>query len=348
MTERASPPTIRDVAARAGVSTATVSRVLAGLGTPRPSTAAAVIEAAESLGYRPSGVARSLRMRRTRTFGLIVSDIQTPYIPELIHAVTEASRAIDHSVILGTVAGGDVLEYLDLMVDRGIDGLILASGRIADRIWARILGTTTPVVAVNYEPSDPSIAVPVVTADQPSGMRAVVEHLTGLGHRRIGYLAGPSDSTATAIRRAGFRESCRTAGLDPGRCPELEAGLDVPAGAGAIRRLLEIDPRVTAVAAYNDLLAIGAIQALHEAGATVPGDLSVVGFDDIPAATWVTPTLTTVRQETRELGSLAVARLLALVDGSRPAVPGEIVRVPAPLVVRESTGVPREREVWKR
>jgi LacI family transcriptional regulator len=209
MTERSTPATIRDVALRAGVSTATVSRVLAGIGNPKPDTAAAVMNAAEELGYRPSGVARSLRMKRTGTLGLIVTDIQNPFFPELVQAADLAARSLGYSILLGSAAYDEhrTTHYLDLMVDRRVDGLIIASSQLSAEGWRWLLASPVPVVVVNAEP--PDLPLTVITSDNLAGEAMAVAHLVGLGHRRIAYIRGAESFTQTGRgswasgRRAG-------------------------------------------------------------------------------------------------------------------------------------------------
>lgn len=336
--DRPSRPTISDVAHRAGVSTATVSRVLAGIGRSKPATSAAVLDAVTALGYRPSGVARSLRMQRTRTIGLIVSDIENPFFPELVHAADEAARAIDYSILLGSAAYDEqrAVHYLDLMVDRRVDGMIVASSQVSDASWQWLLASPVPVVVVNSEPHDDR--VPAIASDNEGGSRLVVEHLVGLGHRRIGYIRGPQSFTAAAPRLAAFQQACADAGLRPDDLPILRGEGQVESGELATAQMLEQAPWVTAIACYNDMTAIGALRALRAAGRRVPTDISVVGFDDIAAASWVVPGLTTIVQPKADMGRLAVEYLAnALEGGSAEPVP-EVLRLPLTLRVRESSG----------
>lgn len=336
--ERPARPTISDVAERAGVSTATVSRVLAGIGRSRPDTSAAVMAAVEALGYRPSGVARSLRMQRTGTLGLIVSDIQNPFFPELVRAADDAARAIDYSILLGSAAFDELraVHYLNLMVDRRVDGIIVASSQISDASWRWLIASPVPVIVVNAEP--PDYRVPAIASDNEAGSRLAVEHLVGLGHRRIGYVRGPESFTAAAPRFDGFRKACQEAGLGPEDTPVVQGDGQVEGGERAAGEMLALVPRVTAIACYNDMTAIGALRMLRGAGRHVPGDVSVVGFDDIAAASWVVPALTTVSQPKAEMGRLAVEYLVrALEDPSGEPAP-QTVRLPLSLRVRESTG----------
>ena len=236
--ERPAPATIRDVAERAGVSTATVSRVLAGIGNPKPDTAAAVLRAVEELGYRPSGVARSLRMRRTRTLGLIVTDIQNPFFPELVQAADSAARGLDYSIILGSAAYDEhrAMHYLDLMVDRRVDGLIIASSQLSDESWEWLGSAPLPVVVVNAEPS--GLPVPVITSDNVGGTRLAVEHLVGLGHRRLAYVRGYEGFTADLPRVEGFRKACADAGIPASDVVEVRGDGQFEGGERAMAELL--------------------------------------------------------------------------------------------------------------
>ena len=338
MTGRATRVTIRDVALRASVSTATVSRVLAGIGSPRPVTAAAVKSAADELGYRPSGVARSLRTQRTRTLGLIVTDIANPFFPELVKAADDRARELGYSILLGTAAYDErqTMRYLNLMADHRVDGMIVASSQLSDEGWNWLSASPVPVVVANAEPHGPSVTV--ITSDNLGASRVAVEHLVGLGHRRIGYVRGPERFTAAVPRVEGFRSACADAGLDPSETPVIDGEGDVESGDRAAAEMLARHPNVTAISCYNDLTAIGLLRGLREAGRRVPDDISVVGLDDIAAASWTAPSLTTVAQRKAEMGRLAVESIVeALEHGDGVLVPS-VLRLSATLCARESTG----------
>lgn len=338
MIDRAAPATIRDVADRAGVSTATVSRVLAGIGNPKPETAGAVMRAVEQLGYRPSGVARSLRMKRTRTLGLIVTDIQNPFFPELVQAADTAARALNYSIILGSAAYDEhrAMHYLDLMVDRRVDGLIIASSQISDESWRWLIASPVPVVVVNAEPT--GLPVPVITSDNVGGTRLAVEHLVSLGHRRIAYIRGYEGFTADLPRVEGFRQACADAGIPASDIVEIRGDGQFEGGEHATAELLAGGSDATAIVCHNDVTAIGAMRAIRAAGKQVPANISVVGCDDIAAAAWVVPALTTVAQQKAEMGTLAVQRLAAALDDPDFTGEAETIRIPMVLRVRESTG----------
>lgn len=338
VTDRPSPATIRDVAQRAGVSTATVSRVLAGIGNPKPNTAAAVMSAAEELGYRPSGVARSLRMKRTRTLGLIVTDLENPFFPELVKAADTAARTLGYSIILGSAAYNEhrAVEYLDLMVDRRVDGLIIASSQVSEESWRWLAGSPVPVVVVNAEPGASDVTV--ITSDNVGGGHMAAEHLIGLGHRHIAYIRGSEGFTADAPRSEGFRDACRAVGIAAEDLIEVRGDGQVAGGERAAAELLASGRPVTAIACHNDMTAIGALRACRAAHRRVPQDISIIGCDDIEAASWVVPALTTVEQQKTEMGRIAVERLAsALGDPDGMTIP-ETVRIPMILRARESTG----------
>ncbi len=338
MNERAGPPTIRDVARRAGVSTATVSRVLAGIGNPKAETAQAVLSAVGVLDYRPSAVARSLRMRRTNTFGLIVTDIQNPFFPELVQAADNAAREIGYSILLGSAAYDEhrAVHYLDLMVDRRVDGMIVASSQLSEESWKWLATAPVPVVVVNAEPANAPINV--VTSDNAGGARLAAEHLLGLGHRRIAYIRGYEGFTADLPRFEGFRAACREAGLPAEDLVEIRGDGLFEGGERAMTELLATRPDITAVAAHNDVTAIGAMRALRAARRRVPQEISVIGCDDIAAASWVVPALTTIEQQKAVMGRMAVERLMGMLDDPDGSGPPETILLPMLLRVRESTG----------
>jgi LacI family transcriptional regulator len=340
MTERRDQATIRDVAQHAGVSTATVSRVLAGIGKPRAEIIAAVLAAASELDYRPSGIARSLKLRSTRTLGLIVTDIENPFFPELVRAADDAAHERGYTILLGSAADDDerAMRYLDLMVDRRVDGLIVASSAVTERHWSWLLRAPIPVVVVNAEPF--GLGVSVIASDNQAGTRLAVEHLVALGHRRIGYISGPEAYSAARPRLNGFRSACADAGLAAKATPVVAGDARVESGERAVSTLLELDPALTAICCYNDLTAIGALRALRAEGLRVPDDVSVVGFDDIAAAAWVDPPLTTVVQQKAAMGRLAVERLAAAISSAAPA-PEAVVRLPVLIHQRQSSAAPR-------
>lgn len=346
--------TIADVARRAGVSTATVSRVLAGVGPARPETRDRVESAARELGFRPSDVARSLKRRSTLTIGLIVTDIENPYFPQLVKAVEDAAIAEGYAILLCSADEDPDREasYLDVLVERRVDGIIVAASSLGANQGAWLAHPPLPVVLVNT--SAPAVELPSIASDNRAGGRLAARHLLELGHRRFGYLMPPPRNLDAPERLAGVRAELVAAGIeveDGGSSggDARDAGLAVSDGAptviggeAAMTELLARTPQPTAIVAYNDLMAIGAMRAIRRCGLAVPGDISLVGFDDVAFAAYVDPALTTLRQQTAEMGRWAVATLTEQMAGReaiiRPAPERRVV--PVHLEVRDSTGPP--------
>ena len=342
------PVTIADVARRAGVSTATVSRVLSGLGGARPATRARIETAARDLGYRPSAIARSLKLRTTKTFGLIITNIENPYFPQLVRAVEDAARLDGYALLLCNAADDPGREsfYLDLLVDRRTDGVIIAASSLGERHRAWLREARIPIVLVNALAR--GVRLPSVTSDNRNGGFVAAAHLLDLGHRRLGVLTAGRRNADAPLRQVGVRDAMSRAGLDPDALAMVVGDPGVVGGETAMSEMLDRHPGVTAIIAYNDLMAIGALRAVRARGGQVPRDVSVIGFDDVDVAAYVEPPLTTISQSTAELGRLAVRLLIDRVRddlaGGEPATAAgrAAVRivVPVRLHVRGSTGPP--------
>ena len=338
--------TISDVAARAGVSTATVSRVLAGVSRGRPRTRARVLEAAEALDYRPSGVARSLKRRTTQMLGLVITDITNPFFPELVRAVEDGAQASGYALLLGNSVADPARElaYLELLAGRRVDGLIIAAADIAERHAEWLARTALPIVLVNGESTDGRHAAAL--SDNHGGGRLGAEHLLGLGHRRLGLISVAEPDHAARDRADGIRDALTAAGLDPAALEVAVGARHVSGGEAAMATLLaRVDPP-TAVLCHNDVMAIGALRAARAAGLRVPDDVSVVGFDDIDLAAYAEPPLTTIAQDTRLLGRWGVEALVARIAAGvavAEGVPIAPIRVPTRLVERRSTGPAPDR-----
>ena len=333
------PATIADVAARADVSIATVSRVLTGSPGASPRTRDQVMAAVRELGYHPSAVAQSLKQRRTHTLGLIITDIGNPYFPALVRAVEDAAHAAGYAVLL---CNGDEdpereADYVELLASRRVDGLIVAASTLTDRHGGWLASTTLPTVLVNC--ADDTGWLAAILSDNYQGGWLAAEHLIGLGHRRLGIITGPARHSAAGERQAGMTAAIRALAAGASMAAEEGDG-HVEGGERAADRLLQTAPDVSGVVCYNDLTAIGAMRALRATGRDVPGDVSVVGFDDIDVAPYTDPPLTTIAQETGSMGRWAVASLLARIPPAGPpeaATRALTVRLPVHLVVREST-----------
>ena len=342
------PATLREVASRAGVSTATVSRALRGAVGTDPTTRRRVQEAARALRYRPSGVARSLKLRSTRTIGLIVTDIENPYFPQVIRAVEDAARDRGYSVVLTDGRRSPEREFrsLEVLAEREVDGLLIASSALTGRHQRWIEERPCPVVIINGE--SPLDAVPAVLTDNEAGGRLAAEHLLDLGHRCIGYVAAPAaDNVAVGKRLSGAHLALADYGLAADELHVVVGDGGTKGGEDAARAALKQRSETTALICYNDLTAVGATRALRSLGLRAPQDVSVVGFDDIELASYVDPSLTTIRQDTDEMGHWAVDSLVgAMEDGppdhgpSAPSAVPTVRRIPVQLVIRESTAGP--------
>ena len=349
---RSKPATIREVAALAGVSTATVSRSLRGGAGVEPTTRRKVEEAARELRYRPSGVARSLKLRATSTIGLIVTDIENPYFPQIVSAVEDGVRARGYTVLLadGRRDPERELESLEILGEREVDGMIIASTALTRRHREHIRELHCPVVIINSESTVP--AVPAVMSDNVMGGRLAAEHVLDLGHRAVIFVGDDEADHDSAVQAR--IEGARAAVNERANADALRFRVVAASGAadaaveGGIRAAQELVAGSfdeTAVLCRNDLTAIGVMRGLRAAGCRIPEDISVVGYDDIELAAYVDPPLTTVHQSTDEMARRAVADLFERLDqGHEPAAadaedgPGRTTLVPVELIVRGSSG----------
>ena len=336
---------ITDVAKEAGVSIATVSRVVNDNGYPvRAQTRVQVLEAVERLGFRPNDLARGLMQKRTRTVGLLVPDVANPYYPEIARGVEDVASAQLYALVFcNTDRRADKTEYyVNTLLEKRMDGIIIAGGGTDfTEASTAFAAYGAPVVFIGRHGE----GVHSVQISNAAAARDATSHLTMLGHRAIAFLAGPSALTSVQDRLAGYRAGLEDAGLECDERLLREGDFGERSGYESAQALLAQDPRPTAIFAANDLMAIGAIAAVHDAGLTVPGDVSVVGFDGIALASYVRPALTTVAIPTYELGAAATRMLLELVErkqnpelGPEPDG-GRTTWLPTKLVVRDSSGL---------
>jgi LacI family transcriptional regulator len=328
--------TIRDVAAHAGVSVATVSKVINERYGVSASTVERVRAAIAQLGYESSLVARSLRNQRTNVIGVLVTDIE-PFSAELLKGAARAIKGTGYELVIYS-AGGEAAHavgwenrYLSRLSGTLIDGAVI----VTPTVLAPSYGA--PVVAV--DPHTGGEDVPTVESDNRRGAELATEHLLGLGHRRIAFIAGRSDLESASLREAGFRAAMAAAGVPVD--PELVVvGYYAEAqSANAAHALLTLPDPPTAVFAANDISAIATMDMALTLGMQVPRDLSVVGFDNIPESTLTRPMLTTVEQPIHLMGQRAIEMLLALLDGREPDP--HRVKLPTRLLVRDSTAALR-------
>lgn len=335
-------PRLRHVAEIAGVSQATVSRVVNGREGVAPDTRRRVLHALDQLGYRPVGLARL--PKRTGLVGLVVPELDNPIFPTFAQSIENALAAEGFTTVLGTATPSGMAEedYIDLLLEHRVAGIVVVSGRHADTVadhhaYHELLRRGTPLVVVNGRPATLH-DVPAVSADDHGALVAAVEHLSDLGHRRIGLVAGPRRYVPSQRKVAGYLDGLGRVGEPADESLVARTVYSLEGGHAGALELLERD--VTAIVCASDLMAIGALRAAAELDLAVPGDLSVIGFDDSPLATIVTPRLTTSRQPVAEMTREVVARLRSQVAGEE-VDRGERLFA-TDLIVRGSSG-PNER-----
>ena len=330
--------TLRDVARVAGVHPATVSRALneETRALVNAETAQRVLKAAEKLGYRPNPIARGLKTNRSYTIGVLIPDLTNPLFPPILRGIEDRLETAGYTPLVANTDNDPERELLDsqTMRARQVDGIIAATARRDHRLHDALLEAGIELVLVNRRQAE--LPVSSATADDRMGMRLAVEHLLSLGHTRIAHLAGPLDYSTGLDRHDSFLETMRAAGLEPD--PELilvaEAFTEAE-GARLCGQLLADGHELTAVAAANDLLALGCYDVLAERGLRCPDDISVMGFNDMPFADRFNPPLSTIHIPHYEIGKAAGELMLdRLQDGESP--PREI-RLEPHLVVRDST-----------
>lgn len=329
-------PSIADVAALAGVSSQTVSRVSTGAENVRPVTRDRVLAAMDELGYSPNHAARALRYGSFGTIGLIAHRLARTGESRTVEAVVEAARAEGYTVTLidvQTPGSDDVTAAVARLSHQSIDGLVIIRAETATPVTLAL----PPRLPVAVSDSRFVGHHPAVGADQVTGTHLAVQHLLDLGHRTVHHIAGPDDSAPAQMRVQAWRQHLVGAGRP---LPELLRG-DWTARSGyELGHLLAADPDATAVFCANDEMAAGVVRALGEHGRRIPADVSVVGFDDIPLAEFLWPPLTTVQQDFHLIGSQLVDLLLRQIRGRAELTDTRIV-VPTRLIVRESTAPPR-------
>jgi LacI family transcriptional regulator len=334
-----SAATLRDVAEMAQVSTSTASRILHG-GAIRVSddTRARVVQAAESLRYRPNTLARSLRTKVTRTVGFLIPDIQNPVYAQMIAGAEEAAQAQGYALLLMNSSSGERRRaFIELLVEDRLDGLIIADATIDDQWIHKLQASGRTFVLVNRRARGNA---PYVVLDDQGGSALAIQHLLDLGHRTIAYLAGPPGVETAEQRFEGALKRCQEAGLPLPPTRVASCGFNGEGVAAAVDRFFSETPEITGIATANIVIAFAAVQRLEARGLRIPSDVSVVGFHETPMATYVSPGVTTVEMPLMELGRRAMLNLLDQIAGI--PVRNEVITDPKPRIVqRHSTGTPR-------
>lgn len=329
--------TIRDVAAGAGVSVATVSRVFNSKGPIRQETLQRVLDVAAALQYVPHAGARSLSTRSTRTVGVVLPDLHGEFFSEVIRGIDlEARKSGYHVLLSGSHADREEMRAVVQAVRGLVDGLIVMSPDLDADALIDEVPRGLPVVLLNAK----TTSRPSITIDNAAGARAVVTHLASLGHKRIAFISGPPRNADAEQRRRGFRSGVKAHAID---AVEIAGSFTEESGHDAGLEILTLRPRPTAVFAANDSMALGALSAFREAGVRVPEEIALVGFDDIPIARFLDPPLTTVKVPIADLGRRGLQLLLES-DGG-PSKPSTLE---TSLVVRRSCGANQIRNRKKR
>ncbi|BCX02489.1 MAG: LacI family transcriptional regulator [Candidatus Roseilinea sp.] len=330
--------TIKDVAQHAGVSTATVSRVLSNSGPVSVEVRERVAQAIQALGYRPSRMARSFRAQRSKFIGLIISDVENPFYTSLVRAVEDVAYAHDYSLLLCNSDEDSDKEraYIQFMADERVAGVIGSPASEAHTSFAALFDAGIPVVSVDRR----SMLTPVDTVllDNVTAARELTQHLIAHGHRRIGAILPNTSITSGRERLAGFLQAMKEAGLAPD-LNLIREGKGIEAfGVQAAHALLDLPDRPTALFTGNNLITLGALKAIQERRLRIPDDIAVAGHDEMPWMSLLAPGITVAAQPIHEMGRLAMQMLLERIAGDRQ--PLREVKLAPRLIIRGSVATP--------
>ncbi|MFW0795225.1 LacI family DNA-binding transcriptional regulator [Gordonia sp. CPCC 205515] len=328
--------TSRDVARLAGVSQPTVSRALRGDTRVAEATRLRVAEAADALGYVPSEAGRSLVTRMTRRIGIVVTDLTNPFYPQLVGPLHDELEKHGYRIMV-FAERTDSLTAVEHLVDGSVDGVVLLTTTLGSRLPSELTRRGVPFVCLNRESGSGLDDAAVV--DNELGGKMAADHLVELGHRRIAGIFGPEDTSTGRDRELGFRFALAEAGIAIPVALTAHGPFDFDTGHAEMQRFLDMANPPTAVFCGNDVVAIGALNAAVGAGARVPGDVSIVGFDDIPMASWEAFRLTTVAYDLSDMAVSAARLLVRRLGAQADDQPQREVMVPS-LIVRGTTAVP--------
>lgn len=327
--------TIADVARAAGVSKQTVSRAINNKGEISPDTKERIMTVIDTLGYRPSRLARAMNTQRSYMIGLLVGDITNPFFPEVARGVQDAALTHDYNVLVCNTDDKPQMAtaVTESLIAQGVDSLITFWPQADIDSLKKVADSFGPIVSVNFEYQHPNIDNLMV--DNFKGAKLVVDHFVAQGHTKIGMLTNKIEQKLPVRRVIGFNQAVAAYGDQIEASHIAEGSATLAGGYAAAKKLLEAYPEVTAVFAYNDLMGLGAIRACLEMGRRIPEDISIIGFDDIQLAPMYSPSLSTVRVDKYKMGQLAFERALQRIEN--PAQKHPVIHMDVTLVLREST-----------
>jgi len=319
--------TIRDIAREAGVSLTTVSNVLNGCGKISEPTRQRVLKISERLNYRPSGAARTLKNRRTGNIGVFLPGFSGPVFSEVLQAIYDAICVRGYEILVCSTQSSE-----RLLLERHVDGAIILNSFIQNQTIEKIQSRDYPVVVLERDMDLPYVSC--VSADNRMGGFLAIKHLIESGRTRIAMIVGHPESHENSLRLEGAKQALHTAGINVSLCPFVHGGFTEEIAGHAMSSILQSEKTINAVFCLNDEMAIGAIKAIFRAGLSVPKDISVVGFDDIPAASYVNPSITTIRVDKVSWGFHAGATLIDMIENGTQS---RIIKLPVKLISRQST-----------
>lgn len=330
---------IREIAKRAKVSTATVSRTINRVPTVDPRLAKKVWKVIEELGYYPNTQARALVSGHSRIFGLIVSEITNPFFPEIVQAFENISVQHGYEIMLTSTVHDPKRMELSVrrMIERRVEGVAIVTFGMEESVLEHMTFRNVPLVFVDVGPAAPRISN--IKIDYVRGIRQAVQHVVALRHTRIAFIAGPGDLKTAVARKSAFVEAMREVGAVADPLLMVQGDHTIEGGIKASEQLLKFENRPTAILCSNDMTAIGVMRTAYEHGIHIPNELSVVGFDDIRLSQFVVPPLTTVQMSQTELARVAFRALLADIERAVPAEHGSEYVLATNLVLRQSTAL---------
>ena len=328
--------TVRDIAAKARVSISTISLVFNHPERVKDETRQRILAIAKELQYRPHGIARDLRIRKTDMIAVLLHHLSGPFYSELIHGVVDQATqyGLTAIVLQGARQPGGPLRLLH---ERRVDGAIVLDPAVSAPMLTQYASTDLPIVVLDRHFSVGSEYISPVVSDHEEGGYLAGRYLLSLGRQKFGLLLGPEDSTDSQMRQKGFYRALTEAGYNPKTIPTAHGGFTEEGGIMAMQQILAHKPKLDALFSTNDEMAIGAMQVFANRGINVPDDIAIIGFDDIRLSRYVKPSLTTIRQPMYDLGQAAMARLYAMLHGQTQLPP---MILPVELIVRQSTPKP--------